>query len=153
MLLILTIPSPQYSLLPEIIELAYFQTIAQWKKQGYHNDPQHENFRQLLQAPKDDAQEILQTRFPMPRYIDTQHGGSQVNGEYKWPTDLPLRRLVSFKFFKTELSNVLSATLFININNIRQYCRVLSSVTILNATILLTNNIQFIPFSSDLIKL
>lgn len=25
----------------------------------------------------DDAQEILQTRFPMPRYIDTEHGGSQ----------------------------------------------------------------------------
>ncbi|XP_046848297.1 protein transport protein Sec23A-like [Xenia sp. Carnegie-2017] len=53
------------------------ETIAQWKKLGYQNDPQHENFRQLLQAPKDDAQEILQTRFPMPRYIDTQHGGSQ----------------------------------------------------------------------------
>lgn len=25
----------------------------------------------------DDAQEILQTRFPMPRYIDTEQGGSQ----------------------------------------------------------------------------
>lgn len=53
------------------------ETIALWKKQGYQSDPQHENFRQLLQAPKDDAQEILQTRFPMPRYIDTEHGGSQ----------------------------------------------------------------------------
>ena len=67
---------------------AFFQTIAQWKKQGYHNDPQHENFRQLLQAPKDDAQEILQTRFPMPRYIDTHHGGSQVSDRlhllYSW---------------------------------------------------------------------
>lgn len=30
-----------------------------------------------FQAPIDDAQEILQTRFPMPRYIDTEHGGSQ----------------------------------------------------------------------------
>lgn len=29
------------------------------------------------QAPVDDAQEILQTRFPMPRYIDTEQGGSQ----------------------------------------------------------------------------
>lgn len=39
--------------------------------------PEYENFKQLLQAPVDDAQEILQTRFPMPRYIDTEAGGSQ----------------------------------------------------------------------------
>lgn len=40
--------------------------------------PEYENFRHLLQAPVDDAQEILHSRFPMPRYIDTEHGGSQV---------------------------------------------------------------------------
>lgn len=40
--------------------------------------PEYENFRQLLQAPVSDAQEILHTRFPMPRYIDTEQGGSQV---------------------------------------------------------------------------
>lgn len=54
------------------------QTIAQWKKAGYQSDPQYESFRQLLQAPVDDAGEILQVRFPMPRYIETEHGGSQV---------------------------------------------------------------------------
>ncbi|KAI8424864.1 hypothetical protein MSG28_006786 [Choristoneura fumiferana] len=32
---------------------------------------------ELLRAPVDDAQEILQSRFPVPRYIDTEHGGSQ----------------------------------------------------------------------------
>lgn len=41
--------------------------------------PEYENFRHLLQAPIDDAQEILHSRFPMPRYIDTEHGGSQVS--------------------------------------------------------------------------
>lgn len=40
--------------------------------------PEYENFKHLLQAPLDDAQEILQTRFPMPRYVHTEHGGSQV---------------------------------------------------------------------------
>lgn len=55
-----------------------FQTIAQWRAQRYQDMPEYENFRQLLQAPVDDAQEILQTRFPMPRYIDTEQGGSQV---------------------------------------------------------------------------
>ena len=56
-----------------------FQTIDAWKKQNYHEDPSHENFRQLLQAPADDAQEILQNRFPVPRYVQTEKGGSQVS--------------------------------------------------------------------------
>lgn len=54
------------------------QTIAQWRALRYQDMPEYENFKQLLQAPVDDAQEILQTRFPMPRYIDTEQGGSQV---------------------------------------------------------------------------
>jgi protein transport protein SEC23 len=40
--------------------------------------PEYESFRQLLQAPVDDAEEILATRFPIPRYIVTEQGGSQV---------------------------------------------------------------------------
>ncbi|GIY89429.1 hypothetical protein CEXT_680912 [Caerostris extrusa] len=59
------------------IVIFHGETIAQWRKAGYQNSPEHENFRQLLQAPVDDAQEILQTRFPMPRYIDCDQGGSQ----------------------------------------------------------------------------
>lgn len=54
------------------------QTVAQWRKAGYQDMPEYENFRHLLHAPVDDAQEILHSRFPMPRYIDTEHGGSQV---------------------------------------------------------------------------
>ncbi|KAL8601547.1 Protein transport protein Sec23A [Nucella lapillus] len=53
------------------------ETIDQWKKAGYADLPEYENFKQLMQAPVDDAQEILQTRFPMPRYIVTEFGGSQ----------------------------------------------------------------------------
>lgn len=53
------------------------ETIAQWRALKYQEMPEYENFKQLLQAPVDDAQEILQTRFPMPRYIDTEQGGSQ----------------------------------------------------------------------------
>ena len=45
---------------------------------AYQDLPQYENFKQLLQAPVDDAQEILQTRFPMLRYIDTEAHGSRV---------------------------------------------------------------------------
>ncbi|KAK3748819.1 hypothetical protein RRG08_065326 [Elysia crispata] len=53
------------------------ETIAQWKAQGYQDMPEYANLKQLLQAPLDDAQEILQTRFPMPRYIVTEAGASQ----------------------------------------------------------------------------
>jgi hypothetical protein len=55
------------------------ETIAQWVKAGYQELPEYENFKQLLQAPVGDATEILQNRFPMPRYIVTEAGGSQVN--------------------------------------------------------------------------
>ncbi|NXA12283.1 SC23A protein, partial [Sapayoa aenigma] len=74
------------SILPDRILLmdTFFQiliyhgeTIAQWRKSGYQDMPEYENFHHLLQAPIDDAQEILHSRFPMPRYIDTEHGGSQ----------------------------------------------------------------------------
>ena len=60
-----------------LISIGLLQTIAQWRAAGYDQQPEYESFKQLLQAPVDDAQEILQTRFPMPRYIDTEHGGSQ----------------------------------------------------------------------------
>jgi len=53
------------------------ETISAWKKLGYQNQPEYENFAQLLQAPIDDAQEILQARFPVPRYVVTEAGGSQ----------------------------------------------------------------------------
>ena len=56
----------------------FMQTMTQWRRAGYQDLPEYENFKQLLQAPVDDAQEILQTRFPMPRYIDTEARGSQV---------------------------------------------------------------------------
>ncbi|WAR20247.1 SC23A-like protein [Mya arenaria] len=38
------------------------ETIDQWRQQKYQELPEYENFKQLLQAPIDDAQEILQTR-------------------------------------------------------------------------------------------
>ncbi|XP_021966081.1 protein transport protein Sec23A isoform X2 [Folsomia candida] len=53
------------------------ETIAQWRAAGYQNLPEYDNFRQLLEAPVTDAQELLQNRFPVPRYIDTEQGGSQ----------------------------------------------------------------------------
>ena len=54
--------------------------MAAWKKEGYHEKEEYSTFKELLQAPVDDAQDILATRFPIPRYVETEQGGSQVQG-------------------------------------------------------------------------
>jgi protein transport protein SEC23 len=38
------------------------QTISQWRAAGYHDLPEYENFKQLLEAPVTDAVEVLQSR-------------------------------------------------------------------------------------------
>ncbi|GAX77443.1 hypothetical protein CEUSTIGMA_g4888.t1, partial [Chlamydomonas eustigma] len=74
------------SILPERILLmdAYFyvvifhgQTMAAWKKAGYHLQQEHAAFAQLLQAPQEEAKDILMRRFPLPRLVDCDYQGSQ----------------------------------------------------------------------------
>ena len=45
------------------------ETIAAWREQGYHEQEEHASFRALLEAPQSDAQLIMDSRFPVPRYI------------------------------------------------------------------------------------
>ncbi|PON56701.1 Sec23/Sec [Parasponia andersonii] len=52
-------------------------TIAQWRKAGYHNLPEHQAFAQLLRAPHDDADVIVKERFPVPRLVVCDQYGSQ----------------------------------------------------------------------------
>ncbi|KAJ1976842.1 GTPase-activating protein S23 [Dimargaris xerosporica] len=53
------------------------ETIAQWRNAGYQDQPNYENFKELLEAPQQEAQELLIDRFPVPRYIVCDQGGSQ----------------------------------------------------------------------------
>ncbi|AMD20396.1 HDL348Cp [Eremothecium sinecaudum] len=53
------------------------EQIAQWRKAGYQDDPQYTDFKSLLEEPKLEAAELLVDRFPLPRFIDTEAGGSQ----------------------------------------------------------------------------
>lgn len=52
-------------------------TIAQWRNMGYQNQPEHQAFAQLLQAPSEDAQMIIRERFPVPRLVVCDQHGSQ----------------------------------------------------------------------------
>lgn len=53
------------------------ETIAAWKKAGYQENPEYEDFKVFLEEPKKEAAELLIDRFPLPRFIDTEAGGSQ----------------------------------------------------------------------------
>lgn len=52
-------------------------TVAQWRKLNYHKMEGYEHFKEFLEAPKKEAMEILMDRFPLPRFIDCDEGGSQ----------------------------------------------------------------------------
>ncbi|KAI3996708.1 hypothetical protein MKX01_041008 [Papaver californicum] len=52
-------------------------TIAQWRNAGYHNQPEHQAFAQLLQAPQEEAQYIIHERYPVPRLVICDQHGSQ----------------------------------------------------------------------------
>lgn len=53
------------------------ETIAEWRKVGYQDQEGYENFKALLEQPKEDARDLIQDRFPLPRFIVCDAGGSQ----------------------------------------------------------------------------
>jgi protein transport protein SEC23 len=53
------------------------ETVAAWRKEGYQDQPDYANFAELLNKPKEDAKNLIQDRFPLPRFIVTDAGGSQ----------------------------------------------------------------------------
>merc|ERR1719442_62258 len=74
------------SLKPNVILLldAFFhiviwrgEMIQAWCDQGYQDKEEYANFKALLQAPAADAKQLLNERFPAPRFIQTNAGGSQ----------------------------------------------------------------------------
>merc|ERR1711920_737358 len=53
------------------------ENVQAWSDAGYQDREEYANFKRLLQAPAEDAKQILADRFPVPRYIQTNAGGSQ----------------------------------------------------------------------------
>ncbi|KAI5959749.1 uncharacterized protein KGF55_004981 [Candida pseudojiufengensis] len=51
--------------------------IAEWRKAEYHEQKEYEYFKTFLEAPKAEAISLLMNRFPLPRFIDCDEGGSQ----------------------------------------------------------------------------
>ncbi|KAM0749280.1 putative SEC23-component of COPII coat of ER-golgi vesicles [Meredithblackwellia eburnea MCA 4105] len=53
------------------------ETVANWRKAGYHEQEGYENLAKLLEDPQVDAQDLLVDRFPIPRYVICDQNGSQ----------------------------------------------------------------------------
>jgi protein transport protein SEC23 len=53
------------------------ETIASWRDQNYQDQEDHVHFKDLLAAPAADAQIIMDSRFPIPRYIVCDQHKSQ----------------------------------------------------------------------------
>lgn len=63
-----SVVSNQMLLLDTFFEVLVFhgEQLAQWREQKFHEQPEHEAFRTLLERPKQDATSILEERFPHP---------------------------------------------------------------------------------------
>ena len=42
------------------------------------DNPEYASFKQLLEAPQEEAKELMRERFPYPRFVDCNQHGSQV---------------------------------------------------------------------------
>lgn len=60
-----------------LVVIHYGSKIAQWKKLSYDKDPNHENFRKLLEAPELDAEQLVAERVPVPKVIRCDQHSSQ----------------------------------------------------------------------------
>jgi protein transport protein SEC23 len=53
------------------------ETIQAWYDAGYHNQEQYSNLKAMLEQPLEDVKQILGSRFPVPKLVQTNAGGSQ----------------------------------------------------------------------------
>lgn len=58
------------------------ETIASWRRQEYQEREGFEHFKALLDAPRQELGDLIYDRFPLPRFIDTEEGGSQARFLY-----------------------------------------------------------------------
>lgn len=53
------------------------ENVCKWRDEGYHNDPEYENIKQMLDNPQDYAQTLIQERMPVPRFVSCDHNSGQ----------------------------------------------------------------------------
>lgn len=51
--------------------------IANWRKAGYHLQPDYENLQELIETPIADAAALMENRMPLPMYVECDQATSQ----------------------------------------------------------------------------
>lgn len=60
-----------------LVLIHYGSTVAYWRNQGYHNDPNYGAFKEMLDAPNQEATRTFKNRFPTPTFKEVDQGSSQ----------------------------------------------------------------------------
>lgn len=59
------------------ILIYYGSVVAEWRREGYAEREEYGYLSEYFDQPRQDAADLLVDRFPLPRFIDTEEGGSQ----------------------------------------------------------------------------
>lgn len=59
------------------ILIYYGSVVAEWRREGYAEREEYQYLNEYFDQPRQDAADLLVDRFPLPRFIDTEEGGSQ----------------------------------------------------------------------------
>lgn len=51
--------------------------VATWRNDKFHENPEYENVKELLESPVMDAQDLLASRLPLPMYVECDEDTSQ----------------------------------------------------------------------------
>jgi protein transport protein SEC23 len=53
------------------------EDVCKWRDAGYHNDPEYENIKMMLDNPQEYAQSIILDRLPVSRFVSCDSGSGQ----------------------------------------------------------------------------
>ena len=53
------------------------EDVCKWRDAGYHNDPEYENIKMMLDNPQEYAQSIIMDRLPVSRFVSCDSGSGQ----------------------------------------------------------------------------
>ena len=55
----------------------YGEDVVKWREAGYQFNPEYENIKNMLENPMEYAQNLLQDRMPVPRFVSADYGSGQ----------------------------------------------------------------------------
>ena len=51
--------------------------VVKWREEGYQDQEGYENIKEMLEEPQEYAQNILEERIPVPKFVSCDYGSGQ----------------------------------------------------------------------------